>query len=117
MANLGRLLVAGAERVDLPDFLSIDSYVGGDFKYMLKGLIGGTTPYVLKGFAVDDPRLGAVVSAVPHLPVSRIVDHRRSGDEFGVVCAFGAFVDGELEFIPGEAVGRLAVDNLDIRNR
>ncbi len=52
MAVLGRLLVSSAERLDLPDLLSIDSYTAGDFKYLLKGLVGDSRPYILKGFDV-----------------------------------------------------------------
>jgi hypothetical protein len=55
MAVLGRLLVTSAERLDLPDFLSIDSYVQGDFKYLLKSFVGDSKPYVLKGFDVINP--------------------------------------------------------------
>ena len=55
MAVLGRLLVSSAERLDLADLLSIDSYTAGDFKYLLKGLVGDTRPYILKGFDVLDP--------------------------------------------------------------
>lgn len=56
MAVLGRVLVSSAERLDLPDLLSIDSYTGGDFKYLLQGLVGTTTPYILKGFEIIDPQ-------------------------------------------------------------
>jgi len=55
MAVLGRLLVSSAERLDLPDFLSIDSYTQGDFKYLMKSFVGSDRPYVLKGFEVIDP--------------------------------------------------------------
>ena len=55
MAVLGRLLVSSAERLDLPDFLSIDSYTQGDFKYLMKSFVGSDRPYVLKGFEVVDP--------------------------------------------------------------
>lgn len=55
MAVLGRLLVTSAERLDLPDFLSIDSYIQGDFKYLIKSFVGDTKPYVLKGFDVISP--------------------------------------------------------------
>ena len=55
MAVLGRLLVSSAERLDLPDLLSIDSYGAGDWKYFLKGIVGGDKPYILKGFDVIDP--------------------------------------------------------------
>ena len=55
MAVLGRLLVSSAERLDLPDFLSIDSYTQGDFKYLMKSFIGSERPYVLKGFEVISP--------------------------------------------------------------
>jgi hypothetical protein len=55
MAVLGRLLLSSAERLDLPDLLSIDSYTAGDFKYLLKGLVNDTKPYILKGFEVINP--------------------------------------------------------------
>jgi hypothetical protein len=55
MAVLGRLLISSAERLDLPDVLSIDSYAAGDFKYLLQGLVNNEKPYVLKGFEVIDP--------------------------------------------------------------
>jgi len=56
VAVLGRLLVSSAERLDLPDLLSVDSYSGGDWKYFVRSLVGGDTPYVLKGFDVIDPQ-------------------------------------------------------------
>jgi hypothetical protein len=55
MAVLGRLLVTSAERLDLPDFLSIDSYVQGDLKYLMKSFVGDAKPFVLKGFEVINP--------------------------------------------------------------
>jgi hypothetical protein len=55
VAVLGRLLISSSERLDLPDLLSIDSYAGGDWKFFLKGLVGDSKPYVLKGFDVIDP--------------------------------------------------------------
>lgn len=55
MAVLGRLLVSSAERLDLPDLLSLDSYAAGDWKYFLKGLVGDSKPFILKGFDVIDP--------------------------------------------------------------
>ena len=55
MAVLGRLLVSSAERLDLPDFLSIDSYTQGDFKFLLRSFVGGDTPYILTGFDVINP--------------------------------------------------------------
>jgi hypothetical protein len=55
VAVLGRLLVSSAERLDLPDLLSLDSYAAGDWKYFLKGLVGDSKPYILKGFDVIDP--------------------------------------------------------------
>lgn len=57
MAVLGRVLVAGAERLDLPDLLGIESFVGGDFKYLIQSLVGAETPYVLRGFDVLNPEL------------------------------------------------------------
>lgn len=55
MSVLGRILLASAERVDLQDFASIDSYVGADFKYLLQSFVGSDKPYILKGFDVIDP--------------------------------------------------------------
>jgi hypothetical protein len=55
VAVLGRILISSAERLDLPDILSIDSYSAGDWKYFLKGLVGDTKPYILKGFDVINP--------------------------------------------------------------
>lgn len=56
MAVLGRLLVSSAERLDLPDLLSIDSYGAGDWKYFIQGLVGPSKPYILKGFDIIDPQ-------------------------------------------------------------
>lgn len=55
MAVLGRLLVSSAERLDLPDFLAIDSYTQGDFKYLMKSFVGNDKPFILKGFDVINP--------------------------------------------------------------
>lgn len=55
MAVLGRVLVSSAERLDLPDFLSIDSFTQGDFKYLMQSFVGSSKPYVLKGFDVINP--------------------------------------------------------------
>ena len=55
MAVLGRVLLHSAERIDLPDLLSIDSYGAGDWKYFMQTLVGTTKPYVLYGFDVIDP--------------------------------------------------------------
>jgi hypothetical protein len=56
MSELGRILVASAQRVDLQDVLSIDSFTGGDWKYFIRSLIGEGKTYVLKGFDVIDPQ-------------------------------------------------------------
>jgi len=55
LAVLGRLLVSSAERLDLPDFLSLDSYITGDFKHLMKSFVGDDKPFVLKGFDVINP--------------------------------------------------------------
>ena len=55
MAVLGRLLISSAERLDLPDILSMDSYAAGDWKYFLKGIVGTSKPYILKGFDIISP--------------------------------------------------------------
>jgi hypothetical protein len=55
LAVLGRLLISSAERLDLPDLLSIDSYSAGDWKYFIETLVGEDTPYIIKGFDVANP--------------------------------------------------------------
>jgi hypothetical protein len=55
MSVLGRLLISSAQRLDLPDLLSIDSYAAGDFKYLIQGLVGDNKPYIIKGFDVINP--------------------------------------------------------------
>lgn len=55
MAVLGRVLFSSAERIDLSDLLSIESYAAGDLKYLLQSFVGNTTPYILKGFDVINP--------------------------------------------------------------
>src|ERR1035437_3579515 len=57
MAVLGRLLMSSAERLDLPDLLSIDSYGAGDWKYFIQTLVGEDLPYIIKGFDVINPSL------------------------------------------------------------
>jgi len=53
MAVLGRLLVGSQQRIDLPDFLSLQSYVASDFKYLIKSFIGDRA-LILKGFEIID---------------------------------------------------------------
>lgn len=55
MAVLGRVLLNSAERIDLPDLLSIDSYAAGDWKYFMQSMVGTTKPYILSGFDVINP--------------------------------------------------------------
>jgi hypothetical protein len=55
LAVLGRVLLNSAERIDLPDLLSIDSYGAGDWKYFMQSLVGTSKPYVLYGFDVINP--------------------------------------------------------------
>lgn len=55
MAVLGRVLLNSAERIDLPDLLSIDSYAAGDWRYFLQSLVGTSKPYILSGFDIIDP--------------------------------------------------------------
>ena len=55
MAVLGRLILGSAERLDLPDLLSIDSYTASDFKYLIQSFIGADKPYILRGFDVIQP--------------------------------------------------------------
>lgn len=55
MAVLGRVLLNSAERIDLPDLLSIDSYGAGDWKYFMQSLVGASKPYILAGFDVINP--------------------------------------------------------------
>jgi len=56
LAVLGRLQLSSAERLDLPDMLSIDSFTAADFKYLINTFVGGTTPYILTGFDVIQPQ-------------------------------------------------------------
>jgi len=53
MAVLGRLLVGSQQRVDLADFLSVQSYVASDFKELVKSFVG-SRPIILKGFEIVD---------------------------------------------------------------
>lgn len=66
MAVLGRVLFSSAERVDLPDLLSIDSYTAGDWKAFIQGLVGSTRPYILSGFDVISPEsaVGAATCSI-----------------------------------------------------
>jgi hypothetical protein len=48
--------MGSAERLDLPDFLSIDSFVAADFKYLVQSFIGSDKPYILKGFDIIQPQ-------------------------------------------------------------
>ena len=64
MAVLGRLLVGSAERLDLPDLLSIDSYTAGDFKYLLQTFVGPTSPYVITGFDIINPAITIGTSSI-----------------------------------------------------
>lgn len=56
MAVLGRLLLGSAERLDLPDLLSIDSFTAADFKYLIQSFIGSDKPFILKGFDIIQPQ-------------------------------------------------------------
>lgn len=55
MAVHGRLLIGSGERMDLPDLLSVDSYIAADFKYLIQSFIGSDKPYILKGFDIINP--------------------------------------------------------------
>lgn len=55
MAVLGRVLIGSQQRVDLTDFLAIDSYNAGDWKYFIKSIT--SEPLILKGFEVIDAPL------------------------------------------------------------
>ena len=63
MAVLGRLLITSAERLDLPDLLSIDSYTAGDFQYLIQTFVGSSTPYIIAGFDVANPAAAIGTSA------------------------------------------------------
>jgi len=54
MSVLGRVRFASAERLDLADIQSIDSYVSGDFKHLIKTFVGDS-PFILRGFDVYRP--------------------------------------------------------------
>lgn len=64
MAVLGRLLISSAERLDLADFLSIDSFAAGDWKFYMKSLVGTDRPYILRGFDVIDPDLSIGTASI-----------------------------------------------------
>lgn len=64
MSVLGRLLVSSSERLDLPDFLSIDSFGAGDWKFFMKSLVGDSKPYILRGFEITDPELSIGTTSV-----------------------------------------------------
>ena len=49
MAVLGRVKIPPNARLDLPDFMALDSYAAGDWKGFLES-ITGDVPYIIKGF-------------------------------------------------------------------
>ena len=51
MAVLGRLLIGSQQRIDLADFLSIQSYVSSDFRELIRSFVGSNA-LVLKGFEI-----------------------------------------------------------------
>ena len=53
MAVLGRLLIGSQQRIDLPDFLSLQSYVASDFKELIRSFVGDRA-LILKGFEIID---------------------------------------------------------------
>lgn len=53
MAVLGRLLIGSQQRVDLPDFLALQSYVASDFKELIRSFVGDRG-LILKGFEIID---------------------------------------------------------------
>lgn len=79
MAVLGRLLVGSAERLDLPDLLSLDSYTAADFKYLIQSFIGSDKPYVLKGFDVIQPQDAIGTESVSIRVADSVVYYPASG--------------------------------------
>ena len=53
MSVLGRLIIGSQQRIDLPDFLAIDSYTSADFRAIIKTMVGDN-PFILKGFEVEN---------------------------------------------------------------
>lgn len=51
MAVLSRLLIGSQQRIDLADFLSVQSYVASDFREMIRTFVGNN-PLILKGFEI-----------------------------------------------------------------
>lgn len=51
MAVLGRLLIGSQQRIDLADFLSVQSYVSSDFRELVRSFVG-SRPLILKGFEI-----------------------------------------------------------------
>ena len=79
MAVLGRLLLGSAERLDLPDLLSIDSFTASDFKYLLQSFVGGDTPYVFSGFDVIQPQDSIGTSSIAIQVANSVVYHPAAG--------------------------------------
>ena len=79
MAVLGRLLVSSAERLDLPDLLSIDSFVAGDFKYLMQSFVGEERPYILKGFELIQPQDSISASSISIQVHDSVVYHPTAG--------------------------------------
>jgi hypothetical protein len=63
MAVLGRLLVGSQQRIDLADFLSVDSYASSDFRYLIKSWTGNN-PLVLTGLEVIDAPLSIGTNSI-----------------------------------------------------
>lgn len=53
MAVLARLLIGSQQRIDLPDFLALQSYVASDFKELIRSFVGDRA-LILKGFEIID---------------------------------------------------------------
>lgn len=54
MSVLSRILISSQERIDLQDFLAIDSFSAYDFKAIIDSLTGGKT-FIVKGLDVISP--------------------------------------------------------------
>lgn len=76
MAVLGRVLIGSQQRVDLTDFLAIDSYSAGDWKYFIKSIT--SEPLILKGFEVIDAPLSIGTTGISIKVADSVLYHPNS---------------------------------------
>ena len=52
MAVLARVHITSQQRMDLPQFLGIESYTAYDFRALIEAFVGSSRPYIARGFEV-----------------------------------------------------------------